>query len=310
MNFVARQRWWGGLVLLLFPLFFIGGADYYDPRSVKEIWNLGHFLFFALFTLVLDDWLKAKGRSIFFRVVGTSCIVLGLGLGIELIQLSLANRSCSLSDVVRDLSGCAIVLLWRAGYPPLSFRTLLCTTLLLIVSCINFFPLGAALADEYRGYRDFPMLAGFENDGEFSRWTSGRRGDFQRVSAPRVEGDFAAKITLTTDKYSGVSLDHFPRDWSGKSGLAFHVFNPGEQLILHYRVHDELHTTGEQRYSDRYNGRAVLENGWNEIVIPLADIINGPTARKMDITKISGFVLFVMQQPARRVLYLDNVRLL
>ncbi len=296
--------------MLCFPFFFIGGAGYYDPRSVKEIWNLGHLLFFALFTLVLDDCWRTMGRSILFRVFGTFCIVLGVGVGIELIQLNIVGRSCSLSDVFRDLSGGAIVLFWRANYRPLSFRAFLSGTLLILVTFINFVPLGAALADEYRSYQDFPLLAGFENDAEFGRWTSDRQVDFQRISGPRVQGNSSAKISLTTDKYSGVSLNHFPGDWGGRSGLAFNVFNPGEQLTLHYRVHDVLHTVSEQRYTDRYNGRTVLENGWNEIVIPMADIINGPTERKMDITKISGLVLFVMDQPDRRILFLDNVRLL
>ena len=310
MNIGTRRRWWSGFLLLCFPLFFIGGADYYDPRSVKEIWNLGHFFFFVVFTLVLDEWWRAMSRSILFRVVVTFCIVLGVGVGIELIQLNIANRSCSLSDVVRDLSGGVIVLLWRTTYRPLSVRALLSWTLLTLVACINFFPLGAALADEYRSYQDFPLLAGFENDAEFGRWTNGRLVDFQRVSGPRMQGDSAAKITLTTEKYSGVSFNHFPGNWSGKSALAFAVFNPGKPLVLHYRVHDVLHTAGEQRYTDRFNGRAVLKNGWNDIVIPMVDIINGPTTRKMDLTKISGFGLFVTKQPDRRILFLDNVRLL
>ena len=310
MNVGMRRKWCGGFLTLCFPFFFIGGADYYDPRSVKEIWNLGHFCFFVVFTLVLDDFWRTMGRSILFRVVVTFCIVLGVGVGIELIQLNISNRTCSLSDVVRDLSGGMIVLLWRASYRPLSVRVLLSWALLTLVACINFFPLGAALADEYRSYQDFPLLAGFENDAEFGRWTSGRLVDFQRVSGPRMQGNSAAKITLATGKYSGVSFNHFPGNWSGKSALAFAVFNPGQPLVLHYRVHDVLHTAGEQRYTDRFNGRTVLENGWNEIVIPMVDIINGLTERKMDITNISGFGLFVADQATRRILFLDDVRLL
>ena len=299
------------ILLLVSPFFFIGGADYYDPRSVKEIWNLGHLVFFAMFVLVLDDYWCSLHRSIIFRILVTFSILLFVGGAIELIQRNIATRSCSLIDVVRDLSGGAIVLFWLASRRLRRWQAMLSGFLLFIVVGCNIVPLLSDITDEYRSYRDFPLLAGFESDAEFERWAGGRRAGFQRVSTPRVQGEYSAKITLTTDKYSGVSLDHFPGDWSGRSGLAFDVFNPGLPLLLHYRVHDNLHHRGTiELYTDRYNGRTLLKHGWNEIVIPMADILNGPEGRTMDLRKISGFGLFVMNQPEPRILFLDNVRLL
>ncbi len=296
-------------LLLIFPFFFIGGADYYEPRSVKELWNLGHWVFFAVFVLVLDSYWCATHRSVLFRVLATFFIVLLVGGGIELIQQRFAGRTCSMSDVVRDLLGGASVLLWKAAYRQRRLQAIVSGILLTTVVVYSFLPLGFALTDEFRSYQEFPLLAGFECDAELGRW--GSRVEMHRVSTPRLQGEYSAKITLTTDKYSGVSLDHFPGDWSGKKGLAFNVFNPGRQLVLYYRVHDSLHRDDvEQRFADRYNGRTVLEYGWNEIIIPMTDIINAPKNRKMDSTKISGFGIFVMNQPERRVLYIDNVRLL
>ena len=49
--------------------------------------------------------------------------------------------------------------------------------------------------------------------------------------------------------------------------------------------------------------------GWNDIVIPMTDILYGPQGRRMDLTQIRGFGVFVTRQTDRRVLYLDNVRL-
>jgi hypothetical protein len=123
------------------------------------------------------------------------------------------------------------------------------------------------------------------------------------------QGNYSAKITLTTDYYSGVSLRHFPGDWSGRTGLAFSVFNPGREITLHYRVHDMSHRGDMQEFSNRFNGNTVLHPGWNDIVIPMTDILDGLSGRTMDLTKIRGFGLFVMQQIDSRVLYLGNVRL-
>ncbi len=310
-EYIARKwrRWFVVALLGIFPFFFIGGSGYDDPRSIKEAWNLGHFLYFGMLVLVLDSYWCARNLSLIFRFSAGFAAVIFLGLGIELIQLNLADRFFSWSDVVRDLSGGATALLCKEGWRRPPRQSIVCWFVAIVLVVYGFIPFGTALADEYRSYRDFPLLAGFESEGELSRWSVGWLG-LDMVASPRVQGSYAGKITFTTDKYSGLSLQYFPGDWSGRRGLAFSVFNPGQEIILHYRVHDYLHRGYRQTYGNRFNGRSVLEPGWNEVVIPMTDIIAGPKDRKMDVTKIRGFGIFVMQQAERRVLYLDDVRLL
>jgi VanZ family protein len=304
------RQWFVVTLLLIFPFFFIGRLDYYDPRSLKELWNLGHFFFFALLVLVLDSYWCSAGRLIVFRIFATFLTLVTVGLGVELIQLNITGRFFSWSDVVTDLSGGSIALLWKTGRKLPGVQSILIGLVSITIISFNLVPVGIALTDEYRAYRDFPLLAGFENKAELSRWADGRV-NLSMVSSPRCQGRHSAKITLTTDEYSGVSLQHFPDNWSGRNALAFNVYNPGQPIILHYRVHDFQHNSNKiQTYDDRYNGRTVLDNGWNEIVIPLTDIIEGPAYRKLDVTKISGFGMFVMKQTERQVLFLDNVRLL
>ncbi len=305
------RKWFIVALLLAFPFFFIGGADYYDSRSLKEIWNLGHFFFFVMLIFVLDSYWCAIGRSIFFRIFATFATLMTVGLGIELIQLNIADRYFSWTDVLRDVSGGAVALIWQATprLPRVCIQSVLSRFVSIIIVIFNFLPLGAGLTDEYRSYRDFPLLAGFESRFELSRWESDRV-DLCMVTSPRVQGKYSGKFTLTTDEYSGLSLQNFPGDWSGWSGLAFNVFNPGLPVALHYRVHDQFHRDGNQDYDDRFNGTTVLHHGWNGIVIPMTDIVSGPKNRKTDLTKIAGFGVFVMNQTERRVLYLDNVRLL
>jgi len=271
---------------------------------------LGHFFFFALLVLVLDSYWCSIGRSDFFRIFAALFTSIFVGLSIELIQLNIDGRFFSWSDVVTDLSGGAIALLWKTGRNLSGIRSILSQFVLIIIVFLNLVPIGIALSDEYRAYREFPLLAGFENKAELSRWADGRVS-LSMVSSPRCQGGYSVKIILTTDKYSGLALHDFPGDWSGRQGLAFNVFNPGQPIILHYRVHDFQHNSNNiETYDDRYNGRTVMENGWNEIVIPLIDIIEAPRGRNMDVTKISGFGMFVMEQTERQVLFLDNVRLL
>ncbi len=306
---VRKWHKWAIIALvLIFPFFFTARSDYYDPRSLKALWNLGHLLFFALLVLVLDSYWCARRRSTFYRILAVFSTSVGLGLCIELIQLHIAGRTCSFADVITDLSGGALVLLWTIGRKLPPGRLILSGLTLITILVLNLVPIGTALTDEYRSYREFPLLAGFESETELSRWEGGS-GRLSLVSSPRTQGSHSAKIVLTTDKYSGIILQHFQPDWSGRRALAFDVFNPGQPITLHYRVHDVRHIDN-QKYTDRYNGHTDLKYGWNEIVIPLAEIIEAPHGRKMDITRISGFGIFVVQQADQRVLFLDNVRLL
>jgi hypothetical protein len=304
-----RRKWGIYILLLIFPLFFIGGPDYDSRRSLKELWNLGHFFFFIVFILVQDSYWCSMHRSIYFRMGAAFFTVACLGLGIELLQLNIAGRFFSWNDVGMDLMGGATALLWRARRSLPRLQGTLGAVVSILVVAVNFVPLGSVLVDEYRSARDFPLLAGFETTMELRRWADDR-GGLSRVTKPRVQGRYAARINLTTDKYSGVALKYFPGDWLGRRALAFDVFNPGQPLMLHYRVHDVFHRGAMQAYGDRYNGRTLLTEGWNAIIIPMADIIAGPKERSMDVTKIRGFGLFVAQQRERRVLFLDNVRLL
>lgn len=304
-----RRKWCIYILLLIFPLFFIGGPDYDSRRSLKELWNLGHFFFFMIFILVQDSYWCSMHRSIYFRMGVAFFTVACVGLGIELLQLNIAGRFFSWNDVGIDLMGGAAALLWRARRSLPRLQATLAALASIFVVGVNFVPLGSVLADEYRSARDFPLLAGFETTMELRRWADDR-GGLSRVTMPRVQGRYAARITLTTDKYSGVALKYFPGDWQGRQALAFDVFNPGQPLILHHRVHDAFHRGAMQTYGDRYNGRTLLAEGWNAIIIPMADIIAGPKERQMDVTKIRGLGVFVVQQKERRVLFLDNVRLL
>ena len=304
-----RRRWFIYILLLVMPFFFFGGPDYNSRQSLKELWNLGHFFFFIIFIVVQDSYWCSMHRSIYFRIGAAFITVTCVGLGIELLQLNIADRFFSWRDVGMDLMGGATALLWRAGRKLPRLQATLTAVVSIAIVLVNFVPLGRVVLDEYRSARDFPLLAGFETTIELRRWEGDRVG-LTRVTEPHVQGNFAAQITLNTDKYSGVALKYFPGDWRGRRALAFDVFNPGQPLTLHYRVHDALHQGEMQTYGNRYNGRSLLTEGWNEIIIPMTDILAAPQGRLMDITKIRGFGVFVVQQKERRVLFLDNVRLL
>ncbi|BHH86263.1 hypothetical protein LA52FAK_45520 [Desulforhopalus sp. 52FAK] len=211
-------------------------------------------------------------------------------------------------DLVKDISGGALVLFWKIGQKEARIKAILFKTIALLCLGINLIPLLKISVDTYLSYREFPLLSGFEHFTELHRW-DGEAG-LTIDSTVHLEGNYSGKIELSTEQYSGIFLNHFPRNWKNHSGLAFNVFNPAQAVQLHYRVHDNLHSGDFQDFSNRFNGRSVLHHGWNEIIIPMDDILHGPDNRKMNLDTIQCFGVFVVKQKNRRILYIDNVRLL
>jgi len=308
MNISRKQyKWIFFLLCIIFPLFFYSGPVYDSSRLLDELWNLGHFLYFGLFALLFDNYLRAKGYSGFARVCLNIGVLLLFGITIELIQLGIAGRMFSWLDMLRDVSGGSVVLCWRMSYSATRWKIRFLVVLGTGLVLLNLLPIGMVAFDEYSAYKSFPLLSGFESCFELERWAGDAR--LSRDDFVAIQGKYSAKIALTTKHYSGVSLHYFPGDWSGWNRVVFSVYNPGLPLELHFRVHDNLHTGNNQKYANRFNGSMLLQNGWNEVSVPLVDILNGPRGRQMNLTKIRGFGIFVIRQSENRTIYLDNVYL-
>ena len=63
-------------------------------------------------------------------------------------------------------------------------------------------------------------------------------------------------------------------------------------------------------YEDRFNRTLVVCGGWNDIEISLADVMNAPQDRKMDMHRVQNIGIFSVRLPQERVIYLDYLRLM
>jgi len=72
------------------------------------------------------------------------------------------------------------------------------------------------------------------------------------------------------------------------------------------RVHDSEHNN---EYTDRFNRSFILEKGWNDLVISLADIENSPVNRLLNMDKVENLKLFVTSQDKGRIIYIDHIYL-
>lgn len=154
--------------------------------------------------------------------------------------------------------------------------------------------------------RQFPVLGDFETDLETMRWSS---GDIDKNIARH--GKRSLRVSFGTRKYEGTTLERSFGDWRGYKTFAFSIYNPDpDPLSMTVSIRDEEHFRRGGEYHDRFNHVYTMEQGWNDVSIPIADIENAPLARTLELNHLSEVVIFTVDPPAPRVMYLDYVRLL
>lgn len=305
---------WPLLLPIGLPFFFFGGPGFYSARSIVHLWDLGHILFFALFTLWLQGLRPLQRMKT--RPLTSLAILFFLpfltGFVIECLQFVVNGRSPSIADMLRNQLGVLIALVFQRWpqyrakthhYAILSLRGL---ALALLFAAL--LPLLTAVWDEQQARRQFPLLADFESSHELSRWFYWKQ---LRLEDQIVRhGRSSARVQLSTAKYSGIALFHFPRDWRGYRRLHFSVYNPRQsRLLINCRLDDSAHRQRHGPYEDRFNTSFSLLPGWNDLSVSLLQAAAAPKDRTMNMAAIKGFGLFVIEQKEALAIYLDHVYL-
>jgi hypothetical protein len=285
-----------------------GGPGVFIPRSLAELWNLGHVPFFALLAHLLlrwPHWHRFSRRTIWLSVL---LLVLALGILVEYIQYGI-GRDPDWHDVGRNLCGALLALVITPGCsmpaPPWRhwLRGLMALLILLVLT-----PFVTSSVDEIHARTNFPELANFSSPLELTRW--GGHSERSRVSGFDQREGSQMKVVLLPARYSGAGLEYFPGDWRGYETLNFELFLQGEEMLrVVFRVHDHVHRTVQPTYMhrDRLTYITFLEPGWNLIRIGLHEVRNAPRDRAMDMAQIvdAGFFAASLQSP--RALYVDRV---
>lgn len=294
------------LVLLGSYFLFSDGLSQETTRSTRALWNLGHVLYFSLFTLAfirLPYAHKLSYLKLCFIVIVSAIII---GTGIEALQYGTA-RSTDLTDVANDVLGSLIILVfYRPLLPNIKTRTFKAFKGIVLLLClISLWPLASAVWDESHAKLQFPILADFSSSLEIKRWT----GNSSYSISTDKNNVGVMKIKFNTQRYSGVHLKYFEHDWSDYQNLNMTLYNPEQKnLAVTLRIHDLKHKPNFF-HSDRFNRRLTLYPGVNEIKLPLNDVKNAPKKRLMELNNIDGFGLFTTRLQQSRELYLKSIYL-
>jgi len=291
-------------------LLFVGGPDYYSPRAWRLAWDLGHLLAFFLWTAVsLSASARLAAQRAGRQILIIAPIALLLGLGIEWAQ-SLLGRTFSLLDVANDLLGSAAAMVFlsprRLQMRSAALRSAQVVVLTLVA--LQALPLARVVIDDGIAWKQFPVLSDFETPFELSRWTS--RSSISTDHGIARQGRASLRVPLTTQQYSGASLQHFPSRWEGYAALHLSIYNESENpLAISISIHDEKHMQSGRAYPDRFTAHFFLQRGWNDIDIPLEQIRNAPAHRMLDLESVRDLSVVAIALPAPRVIHIDDVRL-
>lgn len=285
-----------------------GGPGYYASRSLKEVWNIGHLLFFCLVSIYCLRYIVSfTNLRIILQVIYLIIITAVISIIIEWSQKIFSSGVPDITDIRRNFIGMIFGYVLAISIKKTYILNLLRGLVILLV-LIEITPLFQVLMDEYRASRTFPILSDFESNFELSRWYSDEQ--FFISHKNKVHGNSSLRVSFGTDNYSSVSLRYFPSDWSKYKYLKFHLFYTGvDTLNVSCLIHDEPDKKNINVYEDQFIQRNYLINGWNEISILLENVRNYPRFRKMKMNKIKGVDIYTSRLQQVKNLYLDYVRL-
>ena len=267
-------------------------------------------LYFILFSYGLSEFFFklrfnfSPAKKFYFVFFATFI----LGFFVECMQLVISNgRSPDFFDLARNQLGCLLAFSFLIKPPFLVKKAsrVVLYGLLIVAIIVTLLPLSLAIFDEALALRQLPILCDFETPFEKDRWLEKKKMSI--IKGVARKGDRSARVRLTTEEYSGVSLFYFPHNWQGYKWLHFSVNNPTAQHFeIVCRIHDSKHKESGLQYADRFNQYYLLQPGWNDVAISLDAVEQAPFGRKMDLGNIELLSLFVFNQDKPQVIYIDN----
>ncbi len=286
-------------IVVMSPFFFVSGPDQYTTRLFSALWDCGHVVFFAVLVAAVN--LRWNLRSLKHSLC-LICIVFVCGGLIELVQTYI-GRDGNWLDLLRDLTGTCLGLLWLQQPTKIIWYARFFALFLLLPS-VN--AVVKAAYGQIHAARQFPLLNDFESVIELQSI----RGPVNRAKDYATSHAHSLKINFTTDEYSEVSFNDLYQSWEGFRFLSIDLYKPDDlPLAVIIRINDRQHELGANDYSDRYNKKFSLNQGWNHLEISITDIQHAPATRLMDLRQIQKIVVFSANLKAPRDIYLDNIRL-
>ena len=289
------------------PFFFVSPSN--NPANpLIQLYSLGHFFFFALLAWSLSRLPVLTRESFVLHSAFILLAIVGIGGAFELIQ-PFWGRTASWKDMGINIAGALAGLLFsspgRTGLNPKLLKGF--QALILAWFCMIFYDPVITLYDMHQASKQFPILSDFETRFQHKRWSNGKI-----VHHLSRYGEASLLVHLDHQKqYPGTTLIHSFGNWRGYSTLALSIYNPSpDPLKMFISIRDLEHSLKRQGIGDRFDKRFEILQGWNDLLIPVADIATAPKTRMLNLGQLSSVVIFTMNLLEPSKIYIDHVRLI
>lgn len=285
-----------GLILLVVPLFFIGGVSSVALDIYRRLWDMGHSVFFALLAVNLVWWSIIKNHRQFF----IACLmVFSVSLLIEKLQ-SFIGRDASWFDVLSNMSG----FLFGYSFIHAISKTILVLRLFAISGLLpGCWAVLKSLIVMIVLWQQFPLLSGGDSSWEFAAWGG-------RAQVVRIDDNPGRRyrVNFSGQAYQPANLRGFIQSWDEHQKLILQIENPSnEKFVLTLRISDRQHELFSQEYNDRFNRSIELLPGWNNVEISVEDIRSAPLNRQLNLQDLYVLKLFLPESGKPREIYLNRI---
>lgn len=270
------------------------------PLAVHSLWwrqalNSGHTFLFLFISFALYRQLQTIPRLSDSRVIYLLVLLAGvlLGASIELLQgyfYSLLQRECSAGDFYNDvfgiISGLALVSFTHQRKLRNKFFSILFSAVFLL---LGTYPLLQLSWHSVQQYMAMPLVTQLDKS-----WSKNfvELQHVALVSTSINHGVNWYRMQFNRAKYPGISIIEPVQDWRPYKKLRFDVLSENKNnIVLVLRVHDNKHN---QNLDDRFNRKIMIVPGLNEISVDLTEIKAGPVDRELDLSRVAGVKLFMI----------------
>ncbi len=291
-----------------------------DGRLWSEVFDLAHAPAFCGLLLVVAGFVDPASvgfSSQAFRirsiqsgelmVLAGACLMLGF-IG-ELLQ-ALVGRSPSVKDLAANTAGVLSGSLWVVSQRRRRMgRVLLRGIAIAILGLAVVRPiLGICGAVQQRS--EFPLIASFERNNELHNWETVNAG-IARTSESASAGLSSMQVDIFPGHFSGVRMTWPVPDWRGYKWLNCDVQLLGDEPVgLTLKLYDEQHASSGFERSDRFERTIEVRPGqFQTLRIRLADVVDAPVTRSLNLEQVAGLELFVTQPTNATTVFVDNIRL-
>lgn len=313
-----------GIIALLATVFFLMlFLDRFNISSRSLIWhaarNFGHAPLFGVVAIVILWLLQLSfGRrlNVIYRYSIAMLAAIGLGALTEYMQF-FTQRDADIMDWIFDIAGAAAFLSLyysldphlpeneRRGRDRIKVPLRLAAVLILLAAGI---PTMIGAAASWHRRTAFPEMYTFSGYLE-RQFLESTHAEVEYVEAPPEwsgHDSRVARVTFMPAMYPGLAFKGPFPDWHGYRSLTLNIFSPADSAIsIHLMVKDHERAG----YDERYNGVFEIQQGYNEIRIPVEEIENAPAKRRLDMAAIHVIHLFIIEPKQPFTLYIDDIAL-